>query len=157
MYMLIYDYDNNCVQDAAVYVDDKFIGNSDIHGRFMITLPSSRVYKMTLKKDGYEVIETKFSFKPSEALYFKMGNSNQFLKLSEDSLDNEKYDDALYFADKSLELNSGRIDALYLKAIIYNRLSDFEQSNKILSLIKQSEENTEYIKQLQIKNKKGGE
>lgn len=155
MYSMIYDYENNGVQGAGFYIDGKLLGESDVHGRFMIMLDEKKEYTTEIKKSGYKTETVAFYYDPSRVLYVKMGNARQFTALAEKSLDLRKYSEALIYVNYALELDSSKADSLYLKAIILNKTGRFGESSETLSKIKRRDSNKKYIEALEMKNNKG--
>ncbi|MBP3773292.1 MAG: hypothetical protein J6I53_11495 [Treponema sp.] len=155
MYLMIYDYESNGVQGAGFYVGDKFLGESDVHGRFAFALKDETEYSAEIRKTGYRTEKITFSYQPSGVIYVKLGNAAQFTSLAENSLDLKKYNEALIYANYALELDSERDDTLYLKAIILNKIGNFSESNDCLSKIKRQNENKTYIEELKKRNDKG--
>lgn len=154
MYIMIYDYDNNGIRDVKIFVNGNYEGASNIQGRFM--LPYKRIYRsgfeLSLKKDGYEEINQLINFDPSQALYFKIGNAEQYLAIGKSFIDNEEYDSALEYIDKSVSLEPSWNDSLFLKAIALNRLRRYGEAMGVLGSITLNSANREYVEAFMKEN-----
>ena len=74
------------------------------------------------------------------------------LKIAEEHLDNENFEQSLISVNKSLSISSNKEDALYLKAIILNKLDKKEESNLILKKIEKTKKNIKFIEKLEKEN-----
>lgn len=138
MYGMIYDFDNIAVSNVQVFVNDKKIGESDIHGRFILSSRKGGDYGITLKKPGYEDVNQTFSFDPMNVLYFKMINTTQLITLAEAALDTNSHNEALAFLDRAAEIGNSRCDILFLQAIILYQKAEYEvAAEKILEIEEQ--------------------
>jgi len=117
MYAMIYDNENTPVSGVAVYLNGKFIVESDIQGRFVLEKVKKRVHSVILIKRGYETLEETFKYDPMQVLYFKMINASQLLVLAETALDNNEFADAESHLNRALLLEPNRPDILFLKSI----------------------------------------
>lgn len=135
MYVMVYDYENNGLQNVLIYIDDTLIGKTDIYGRYLLALKDGSTYKIRLQKNDYEEMEQEFIYDPLYVLYFQMGNAAQLLRLAEDAMNEGEYDEALGFLDRSIKLDSVRIDAIYLKAIAYYKLGLYEKALNVLETL----------------------
>lgn len=152
MYAMVYDYESNKVQGARLLINEKLIGESDVHGHIMFVLKEKKEYTAELRKSGYRTEQITFRYEPSQVLYFKLGNAIQFTTLAEELLDSKRFEDALRYTDYALELDETKADALYLKAIILNKMERFEESNICLSKIKRRKSNETCISTLEKLN-----
>lgn len=151
VFIMIYDYNNSPVSNVGIIVDGDRIGKSDVNGRFVFEVSDRKEHYVRLEKTDYEVISDSFIYEDSLLLYYKMGNSSQYLNMAENCIDKRSYNEALKKVTKSLQINTTREDSLFLKAIIYNLLGEYEKSNIILGEL----ENTvkfKYIEELRKKN-----
>jgi len=117
MYAMIYDNENTPVTGVTVYLNGKFIVESDIQGRFILERLKNGVYSVKLVKKGYEIIEETFKYDPMQVLYFKMINASQLLVMAETALDNNEFADAENLLNRALLLEPNRPDILFLKSI----------------------------------------
>ncbi|MDR1429430.1 MAG: tetratricopeptide repeat protein [Spirochaetaceae bacterium] len=145
MYVMVYDYENIGIQGVSVYIDHKLQGETDVQGRYLLDLKKKKEHTITLQKRGYEKAETAFIFDPFLVLYFKMGNAPQFLHLAEGELENASYDGALDWIRRSLDLEPGRAEALYLKAIVYYRMGKKREALDILDNLSAAVGDNEYV------------
>jgi tetratricopeptide (TPR) repeat protein len=148
MYVMVYDYENTGIQGVALYINGKKQGETDVRGRFLLDLKEKTPYTIKVVKNGYEEQEREFLYDPLYVLYFQIGNAPQFLQLAEDEVDKGFYENALGFLERSLSLEPARIDALYLKAIIYYKMGRTADAEAILSSLKSNMRNAEYINRL---------
>ena len=89
-----------------------------------------------------------FTYEPSLVLYYRIGNPDQYLKKAEESLDEKKYSAAFDFIQKAEVINDRREDVLFLKAVILNRLKNFDESNLVLDKIELNQRNKKFIEEL---------
>jgi hypothetical protein len=148
MYVMVYDYDNTGIQGVSVSINGKKQGETDVRGRFLLVLKEKKTYTIKVEKNGYEERERDFSFDPLYVLYFQIGTAPQFLQLAEDNADKGFYENALGFIDRALALEPARIDALFLKAIIYYKTGRGRDAQTILSSLKPRMRNSEYVDRL---------
>ncbi len=154
VFAMFYDYDNCPINNVAFILDGKELGKSDVNGRFVFKIDDSKPHKVELKKEGFESIEDEFKYSDSLVLYYKMGNSDQYLKKAEERFDFNDYQEALKAIDKALEIKQDRDDALYLKAIVLYKLGMYEEAEAILGKMESKEINKKYIEGLINENKK---
>ncbi len=148
MYVMVYDYENKGLQNVRICIDDTEIGRTDIYGRYVLALTEGESYAIRIEKKEYETIEREFLFDPMYVLYFQIGNAAQFLRLAENAMDEGEYEGALGFLDRSIELDSMRIDAMYLKAIAYYRMGMNAEALKVLERLVPLVKNTKIIDDL---------
>ena len=154
VFAMFYDYDNCPINNVSFILDGKELGKSDVNGRFVFKIDDSKIHKVEFQREGYESIEDEFKYSDSLVLYYKMGNSDQYLKKAEERLDLNDYNEALKAVDKSLEINRNRDDALYLKAIVLYKLGRNDEAAEILDKMESKEINKKYIEGLLNENKK---
>ncbi|ULQ59037.1 tetratricopeptide repeat protein [Brucepastera parasyntrophica] len=145
MYVMVYDYENNGLQNVSVYIDDELIGKTDIHGRYLLALVRNQIYKIRLQKNEFEMVEKEFVYDPLFVLYFQIANSVQLLKLAENAMDEGGYEEAIGYLDRSIKLDPKRIDAFYLKAIALYKTGDSEGALEIIDTLASQVKNTEAI------------
>ena len=130
VYVMVYDCENSPLMDANIFVDNAFIGSTDIYGRLMFASRknkkqknetiSENIHEVRLEKTDYETVKTQSKLQPGELLYFRTGNSTYYAEKAEEALDNNEIQDALIFINKALEIKD-RKDFRYLKNIIEGR------------------------------------
>lgn len=152
MYSMIYDYDNNPVQEVRVYLNGKYAGESDVQGRFLIGGNPGTDFTINLEKPSYEPLSADIHFDPLKVAYFKMGNAEQFRKLAEDNLSVHEYDKALDYCLRAEKLESKRQDILYLKAVVLNQLGRYDESDAVLKTMSAAAGYSSYINSLKAKN-----
>jgi hypothetical protein len=152
MYAMMYDYDNNPVQEVQIYVNGTYAGESDVQGRFLFSGTPGTDLSVRLVKPSYEPVSVSIHFDPLKMAYFKMGNAEQFRKLSEDNLSVHEYSKALDFCQRAEHLESRRQDILYLKAVILNQLGRYGESDTVLETMNKTEAYASYINSLKVKN-----
>ncbi|MGP1587602.1 MAG: hypothetical protein ACTTHG_04600 [Treponemataceae bacterium] len=157
MLAMIYDYDNKTVPEASVFVDNKFAGFSDVHGRFIFSCPKEKNFNVRIEKENFEKLDFQAEFNPLNLLYIKIGNIDQYFSKSEEKLFYGELEQAWKFCQKSKKCVSSENlpeSLLYLEAIILHKCKDFVKSNEILSFIKTDEKNKKFIEELKTKNDK---
>jgi hypothetical protein len=152
MYSMIYDYDNNPVQDVKIYLNGKYAGDSDVQGRFLMPGTPGTDFTVSLEKPSYEPLSASIHFDPLKVAYFKMGNAEQFRKLAEDTLSVHEYKAALDYCLRAEKLENKRQDILYLKAVILNQLGRGDESDAVLETMSSAAEYKLYITSLKAKN-----
>lgn len=120
IYVMAYDYDNSEVMNAAIFLDGKEIGKTDIYGRLIFPSEKEKEALVRAEKPGYETVETKTMLKPGVLLYFKMGSGLYYAERAERFLDEGKIQDALKSIEKALLIDD-RKDWLFLKEVILRR------------------------------------
>lgn len=155
IFVMIYDFDNTPVNNVSLFLDGKAAGLSDVNGRFIFEIHDNKIHELVLEKDNYEIITDTFSYEPSLVLYYRIGNSDQYLKKAEESLDEKKYASALDCIKKAELINDRREDVLFLKAVILNKLKKFDESNEVLNKIESTYKNNKFIEDLRKLNEEG--
>jgi hypothetical protein len=117
---MAYDYDNNEVMNAAIFLDGEEIGKTDIYGRLIFPSEKEKEALVRAEKPGYETVETKTMLKPGVLLYFKMGSGLYYAERAERLFDEGKIQDALKSIEKALLIDD-RKDWLFLKEVILRR------------------------------------
>lgn len=135
MYVMVYDYENKGLQDAAVIIDRKEIGRTDVYGRYVLSLKEGERYFIQIEKKEYEVMERDFIFNSMHVLYFQIGNASQLLRLAEKAMDQSEYLNAVKLLERSIRLDGSRIDAKYLQAIGYYHLGMYEETKVLLETL----------------------
>ena len=151
VFIMIYDYNNSPVSNVEVFLDDDRIGKSDVNGRFVFDINDREEHKIRLEKKDHEAISDLFVYEDSLLLYYKMGSSNQYLNMAEDCIDKKSYEEALAKVTKSLQINPTREDSMFLEAIIYSFLGEYEKSNLVLDKLGK-DVNYKYVEELRKKN-----
>ena len=150
MHGMIYDYDNNGVHGVGVYIDGRYIGSSDVRGRFMFTLDDTKVHELVLEKEGWERIHDSIVFDTTLVLYYKMGNAAQLVNQAEDALDAERGEEALRLVDRALSVGGGD-DARYLKSVVLFKSGKYDEALRVLSEIEVKEGTASYIEDFRKK------
>jgi hypothetical protein len=151
MYAMIYDYENNPVTGADVFIDGKKYAESDINGRFILELTKPGYYLIRVTKKNYENLEQEFKFDPMNVLYLKMANASQLLVLAENAIDLNDHAEADAMINRALSLEKYRPDALFLKSIsLYLQHRYAESEETLRSLINNGYEDDSVLKLLSI-------
>lgn len=151
MFVMIYDYANNGVNDVSVYKDEKEVGVSDIRGRYIIDKGIKPEFNLRFTKKGYEDVGIDVRFDPFTVLYIKMGTAAQFLHLAEEQADAYRYEQALEYIERALRIDAERCDVLYFKAVVLYKMQKFEEAKKVILELKQKQEKNEYVDRLENK------
>ena len=151
VFIMIYDYNNSPVSNVEIFLDEHRIGKSDVNGRFVFDINDRKEHKIRLEEKDHEVISDLFVYEDSLLLYYKMGSSNQYLNMAEDCIDKKSYEEALAKVTKSLQINPTREDSMFLEAIIYSFLGEYERSNLVLDKMGK-DVNSKYVEELRKKN-----
>lgn len=117
VYVMVYDYDNSGVMNAAIFVDGKNAGVTDIYGRLIFSCPKERSAVIRVEKNGFETVETEVFLKPGTVIYFKTGSGSYYAQRAEKLLDEKDVKGALGMIKKALEIQE-RKDWRYLMEII---------------------------------------
>lgn len=156
MYVIVYDYENNGLQNVSVYIDNELMGRTDINGRYLLALKKDRDYTIRIEKNDYEGMERNFTFDPMYVMYFQIGNAAQLLHLAEDAMAEANYEQVIVLVDRILKLDNSRIDALYLKALAHYKLNQHEEAidilEKLTPLVKNSGIIEDLKKKIQVNN-----
>lgn len=156
MYVIVYDYENNGLQNVSVYIDNELMGRTDINGRYLLALKEDRDYTIRIEKNDYEGMERNFTFDPMYVMYFQIGNAAQLLHLAEDAMAEANYEQVIVLVDRILKLDNSRIDALYLKALAHYKLNQHEEAidilEKLTPLVKNSGIIEDLKKKIQVNN-----
>lgn len=151
VFAMIYDLENKPVRNISFYLDDKYIGKSDINGRFIFEMKDSKEHTLVLESDDYEKITDKVQYEASLVLYYKIGNIEQLLLKAEEAMSEKKYTDTINYINRALSINPKEEDALYFKALVYFKQNELELAEETLSNIEITDKNQIYIKNLQDK------
>lgn len=136
MYVMIYDYENKCVQNVSIFIDENLLGQSDINGRFFIPIKKEKTeHQIKLEKDGYEIIEEKIEFRADIVLYYKIASAFYYFTTAENCLDNNEIDLALDAIDKALNIEE-KDEYLFLKSIILFEQNKIDSAKDVLLKIK---------------------
>lgn len=128
MFVLVYDGSNTGLGNVKVYAtkdgesERKFLGTSDMHGRFFMVLEEKANYMLMLEKDGYESASKSFEFQGMTGLYFRMLTVDDLLSESEKALDLRNYSKALAYCNRAFALDDTRKDTAFLQKIILNKI-----------------------------------
>jgi tetratricopeptide (TPR) repeat protein len=144
MYAMVYDYDNTPVSGASVCIDRKKYIETDLQGRFILEFNKGE-YAIQVAKQGYEIIEDKFTYDPMKVLYFKMINASQLLSQAENALDQYSYGEAEKLASRALALEPNRPDILYFQSVAYYRQGKMTEAIAILKGLQSREINGDFI------------
>lgn len=154
MCAMIYDLDNNPVQNAQIYCDGEFLGTSDMQGRFSIRGRKNEICIVEIEKPLHEKLVEKITFNPLEIAYFKMGTAEQFFCLARENLSFGKIDSAYEYCQKAIKLDENRNDIAYLYALLLYKKNQFEQSNKVLSKLENKQNFKKFVEELKRRNNK---
>lgn len=147
MVLMVYDYENNGLQNVSVYIDDEFAGKTDINGRYLLNLPENKQYKLALEKNEYEGAGGAFLYDPFYVLYFQMGNSEQLLGLAERAMDEGGYEEAIGYLERTLAVDSRRMDALFLLAAANYKTGRADEALKALDEVTAMGGSGEYLRE----------
>lgn len=129
-YVMVYDFENETVMDAQVFVDENLIGVTDIYGRLMFTPVQAKsgrknreneiTHTIKVQKKGYETVSMTGSIRAGQVFYFKTGTAEYYASKAEENLDNGEFENALKMINAALLINERR-DYSYLKKVIEER------------------------------------
>jgi hypothetical protein len=122
MYGMVYDGENIPVSGATVIVDGSNATITDTQGRFLLSSKQRKEFTLSVIKTGYETATGTFQFEPMNVIHLVMLNAEQLVKQAEFAMSDGRFRDVVSFCDRVLVLDSGRIDASYLKALGLVRL-----------------------------------
>jgi tetratricopeptide (TPR) repeat protein len=145
MYGMVYNNESMPVSNAEVIVDGKSVTFSDAQGRFILSSKQRKDFTLSVKKPGYETVTEVFHFEPMDVIHLIMLNADQLVNNAEYAMDESLYNEVIGFCDRALKLNPERIDALYLKALAWIRLREYEQARHILEELRKKIGEREYI------------
>ena len=148
MYGMVYNYDNIPVSNAEVMVDGKTVTLTDAQGRFVLASRQRKEFVLTLTKTGYEAVTGNFRFEPMEVIHMVMVNADQLIRQAEFAMDERRYHDVIALCDRALDLNTGRIDASYLKALSLVRLHEYSRARYFLEELQNQIGEREYIRKV---------
>lgn len=120
IYIMVYDYENNALKDVRIMLGDEELGRTDIYGRYILKNNDNETKTLIFTKQGYENIKVDINDQRNQVLYIKLGSGQYYAALSEQYLDEKKYDAAMNYINKALECET-RSDYLYLKEVIISR------------------------------------
>lgn len=130
---MIYDGGNEAVSDVEIFIDSQKIAISDIYGHFsLFDMELNKQYELIAKKKGYE--EKNFSFtytNPSQVIYLRMYSAGELIKLSEDMVEQKKYEDAETYLVRAELAGGSYLSVNYLRAVIRVLKADYDNALKI--------------------------
>ena len=147
LYGMIYDRDNRPVSNVTLYVNDKPMASSDIHGRFIIpSLWPRQEYKITAKKENYETIRMDISFSdPSYVLYMRIFSSDQLLAEAEEALKERNWDRTESLLIRSRNAGGSSTSIQFLQGILLFYQEKYPQALEILSELGEREKTSPYL------------
>lgn len=133
LYGMVYDMDNQPVQNALVLRDGKEKAHTDVNGRFVLADLAFGVSSIELRKDGYESLAAVVEyFSPTQVLYVKMTSMNQLLSRAEASIAERRWEEAAALVERAKLVSPGNPAALYLEAVVRFRRGEPEAARDIL-------------------------
>lgn len=149
VYIMVYDYDNMPVKEVKISLDEKMIGFTDVNGRFVFEVDDYIEHSVLIEKQNYESITDSFIYDSSLVLYYKIGNTDQYLQLAELSLDEKKIDKAFLYVEKAVGIDNTRQDACFLKAIILFKQKKYSEFRECLNFVSESDIKSKLLKLLE--------
>ncbi len=119
-YLMVYDYESNCIMDVSVSIDGTQIGTTDIYGRIIYPAEKyndNKIHEIIISKQRYETVSMQTAIVPGQILYFKTGTGTYYAKTAEELFDANEKTEALKMINKALEIED-RKDWRFLKEII---------------------------------------
>lgn len=140
---MIYDGDNRPCEKVVVRAfrlgeaDELILTvESDINGRFTLPDLGRGAYRIELEKEGYETMATEVSYSSRlEVLYLKLHSQNQILKMAEDALEVRRFGNVADFLKRSEQIDNQNPYHLYLEAVYFYEIEDFQSSIESLDKI----------------------
>ena len=148
MYGMVYNEENMPVVGAEVFIDGKKTILTDTQGRFFLVSRQREEFTLMLVKAGYETIEGVFRFEPMDVIHLVMINAEQLMQRAEVAMEEGRYRDVINLCDRSLALNPGRIDAIYLKALSHVQLREYDRARYFLEDLQNRLGDRDYIRRV---------
>ncbi|MBQ3023942.1 MAG: hypothetical protein IJD23_01365 [Spirochaetaceae bacterium] len=149
MYGMVYDFENQPVENADIIINDLLVAQTDVQGRFILTANnSSKELTITIKKETYETIISKIVYDPINVLYFRLNNTQQLLTQAENALQNNLYEESINFIQRALTLSPHRTDVKYLECIVLFKKEDYNESFEKIQELQILEPNNKFIEKL---------
>jgi tetratricopeptide (TPR) repeat protein len=132
-YGMVYDRDNQPVQNAVVVLDGKETAATDVNGRFALANLDPGVYEVELRKEGYEPLSTSVEyFSPTQVLYVKMTSRDQLLSQAETAIAERRWQEASDLVDRADRIDPDNPATLFLRAVVLFRRGQPEEARAIL-------------------------
>jgi len=132
-YGMVYDRDNQPVQNAVVVLDGKETAATDVNGRFALANLDPGVYEVELRKEGYEPLSTSVEyFSPTQVLYVKMTSRDQLLSQAETAIAERRWQEASDLVDRADLVDPDNPATLFLRAVVLFRRGQPEEARAIL-------------------------
>lgn len=132
-YGMVYDRDNQPVQNAVVVLDGKETAATDVNGRFALANLDPGVYEVELRKEGYEPLSTSVEyFSPTQVLYVKMTSRDQLLSQAETAIAERRWQEASDLVDRADRVDPENPATLFLRAVVLFRRGQPEEARAIL-------------------------
>ncbi len=135
MYAMVYDMDGKPVQYASVYVNGEMMYETDSQGRFVVEGSSLQSPEMEIRieKPFYRTVLGSIRYNPLGIAYFRTGNSEQYFSEAEKFMGEKMYGRALENIEHAIELQPGRKDYGYMKAVILQKMNRSDEAREVLS------------------------
>jgi hypothetical protein len=132
-YGMVYDRDNQPVQNALVLVDGKGIAGTDVNGRFALAGLPFGPHRLEFRKEGYESLAASADyFSQAQVLYVKMVSAEQLLAQTETAMAARRWAEAEDLVNRAERARPEAPATLYLKAVIRFRRGDAQGAQVLL-------------------------
>jgi predicted Zn-dependent protease len=147
LYGMIYDGDNRPVRDVKVYVGDKLMALSDIHGHFTLAgLKTGKQYRIKALKDNYEEEALDIYYAdPANVLYLSMSHRDQLLGRAEQAIREGDWAVAASLLTRAEALGADYAPAQYLRASLAFRRGEYDEALDILAGLEATEGDAPYL------------
>lgn len=131
---MIYDNDNEPVNDAKIYVNEKESTQSDIYGHFELgNLVYNNEYELRASKQGYEDVNLKLQFSNvSQFIYLRMYTTKQILSLCELAISEKDYKKANEYLNRASVIGDNKLETQYLRAVVLYDSKEYENAVDVL-------------------------
>lgn len=135
---MVYDFYNEPVQGASVFVDGKEYCRTDVYGHFTIeNKKSGFCVNLVVKKQGYETVSFTAGVSGAGNLaYIKMYSQEQLLYKAESLFSDGAVQDALSVLEHASEAGADTLSVFFHEALILCSLKEYKTAEeKLLSLL----------------------
>lgn len=133
LYGMVYDMDNQPVQNARVSGMGGQTAVTDANGRFALADLAFGSVRLEFLKEGYESQEIAVEYvSRAQVLYVKMISAGQLRTLAEAAIRERRWEDADLLTGRAERICPGHPETLFLMAIVRFRRGDSEGARTIL-------------------------
>jgi hypothetical protein len=147
LYGMIYDGDNKPVHNAAVYINDKHLATSDIHGRFTLSRKAAALpWRITVQKQGYEtILSTLDEPDPGYVLYMRIFSADQIITQAEEALKEKNWNKTESLLARARDAGADAAVTGCLRGILAFYQNQYAQAAKLLLEITETEKNAAHL------------